>query len=583
MKKFIQTIIVVCLFFTTLAPTGARAEGAGIVWGPSAGTIYGGLVSTNYITASSVTITGNGGTYGLEVSSNVSLAGTLYTAGGNVGVGTATPVTKFNVVTSGASGNDGFRLQNITDNHMFLFRPSMAAGSNNGIVQAGDTGFIFTNGTVETGAFTIAPWSSATSGLRMNNLGNIGIGIALPTSRLHVAGDVLVTSSMNITGNGGIYGLTVSSNASIAGTLYTTAEKVGIGTNNPAAKLEISSTHTDPADDFSSGLNVTETVALTANNSHTAYGLKFSQYTTNTIYDLTGSLYGIQGWVVHTGSGTLSNAYGNFSAVRTGGSGGITNAYGYVARSGTSATSTGTITNLYQFHSGAPVRGGTGLITNAYGFYSGNMGSTGGTNAYGVYLEAQSGSTNNYAIYTAGANDKSYFGGNVGIGTTAPATKLHVSSGVVFVDGTGYGVGIGTSAPVATLGIVVPANNASDTHYALKISSANGVSIFGIHDNGHLSIYGVIPTLGTCNNGTMYATSRDTAMRISFTGSNSSCAIVFGQTFDATPVCVATGAVATATEGAIISTQSASGITIVPNTGAWDNGDALNIICLGIH
>ena len=48
--------------------------------------------------------------------------------------------------------------------------------------------------------------------------------------------------------------------------------------------------------------------------------------------------------------------------------------------------------------------------------------------AYGLYVEDSTAATNNWAVYTAGTT-KSYFGGNVGIGTTGPQSALHVPDG----------------------------------------------------------------------------------------------------------------------------------------------------------
>ncbi|MEK7736565.1 MAG: hypothetical protein AAB319_02235, partial [Pseudomonadota bacterium] len=36
--------------------------------------------------------------------------------------------------------------------------------------------------------------------------------------------------------------------------------------------------------------------------------------------------------------------------------------------------------------------------------------------------------------------------GNVGLGTASPATKLHISSGVLTIDGTGSGITVGGNA-----------------------------------------------------------------------------------------------------------------------------------------
>ena len=86
--------------------------------------------------------------------------------------------------------------------------------------------------------------------------------------------------------------------------------------------------------------------------------------------------------------------------------------------------SSGTMSNYYSFLSAPEVY--TGTITNAYGFRAINPSGTGSiTNNYGLYVDNQTKGTNNFAIYTDGST-KSYFGGNVGIGTTTPQTRLHV-------------------------------------------------------------------------------------------------------------------------------------------------------------
>ena len=51
--------------------------------------------------------------------------------------------------------------------------------------------------------------------------------------------DSLYATTAAITGNNGIYGLTVSSNVSIAGALYTANGNIGVGTTVPGAKLEV--------------------------------------------------------------------------------------------------------------------------------------------------------------------------------------------------------------------------------------------------------------------------------------------------------------------------------------------------------
>jgi len=65
-----------------------------------------------------------------------------------------------------------------SDGHNASFYPSLAAGDFNGIVQAGDPAIIYSWGTPGIGSLVIAPWSDATSGLRMNSDGQVYIGTA---------------------------------------------------------------------------------------------------------------------------------------------------------------------------------------------------------------------------------------------------------------------------------------------------------------------------------------------------------------------------------------------------------------------
>ncbi len=68
-----------------------------------------------------------------------------------------------------------------------------------------------------------------------------------------------------------------------------------------------------------------------------------------------------------------------------------------------------------------PLNGSPGAGTqNNYGIRIDNQGLAGSENAYGLYVNAQTGSSNNYAAV--------FSGGNVGIGTATPAAKLSIET-----------------------------------------------------------------------------------------------------------------------------------------------------------
>jgi hypothetical protein len=207
------------------------------------------------------------------------------------------------------------------------------------------------------------------------------------------------------------------------------------------------------------------------------------------------------------------------------------------------------------------------------GFYS--------VNSAGGIMIMYDGSGSEKARIEGRSGQVSYINsGNVGIGTTGPASKLHMSSGVYINDGNSYGLFVGTTTTTNAAARIV---GRSGDEYVLKLSSSTGEAAFGLHQDGHLSIYGSAVSLATCANAAVSANSkRDTAFTINFTGANSSCGVNFGSTFDVQPVCVAMTK-NTGNNGVEMSQVSVSSVTFIPQTGAWANGDMINVICVGAH
>ncbi|WP_419698987.1 hypothetical protein [Mucilaginibacter sp. NFX135] len=82
---------------------------------------------------------------------------------------------------------------------------------------------------------------------------------------------------------------------------------------------------------------------------------------------------------------------------------------------------------------GNVIHRGTGTVTGAASLVAGGVSATNGgtvTNGYGVYISPVKGTgvTNGYGVYQTAIGDNNYFAGNIGIGTTTPATQLHLAT-----------------------------------------------------------------------------------------------------------------------------------------------------------
>lgn len=81
-----------------------------------------------------------------------------------------------------------------------------SAGSYNPLTQTNDKAIIFTDGTTNTGDLVIGPWATTTpKGIRIvGSSGNVGIGIATPTEKLHVDGNAKIDDGSVSVTNGSV-------------------------------------------------------------------------------------------------------------------------------------------------------------------------------------------------------------------------------------------------------------------------------------------------------------------------------------------------------------------------------------------
>ena len=238
---------------------------------------------------------------------------------------------------------------------------------------------------------------------------------------------------------------------------------VGIGTTTPnnATRLQVYNSSTSTASSWESSLiNVLDFNPASA--SATNYRSSLSTMNVLGSSNKTGSLFGFTGNALQTGSGTTDRLVGAEGYTAQSGSGTINYAVGVNAFASTDSASTGNITyargvNGSVYHNsttatmnqaigstGLTQNMNTGTITEGIGglFAVQNTGGGTLTTGIGVKIDDIAGSTQ-YGLYQSSADDKNYFAGSVGIGTTTTPERLTVNGVTAMAE---------TSAPSSTSG-----------------------------------------------------------------------------------------------------------------------------------
>jgi len=170
--------------------------------------------------------------------------------------------------------------------------------------------------------------------------------------------------------------------------------------------------------------------------------------------------------------------------------------------------------------SGAPISAGSATIANSIGLRigSGTSVASGVTNAYGLYVDAPTGATNNYsAVFNTG---------NVGIGTTSPYSKLSV------VGTTTAAVFEATSTATSTFAGGIRTNLLNVTSTTASSTFANGISITdGCFAVGSTCLSGTVGGSGTTNR-IPYWTSASALGSTNFEMSSGNIIPIANQTYD---------------------------------------------------
>jgi hypothetical protein len=344
---------------------------------------------------------------------------------GNVGLGTTAPLARLDlgIQTPGINtavtydvaraGNANYALSTgaIYDatsvDQYLMFNGQLTGGTKAAPTFTGGTfgGYYLKTANTGTtpGRFDIGYINGSGAGQAANNVlslngASVGIGTTNPGAKLEIAPPSTTTYALKVTGTVNAYatyalgnGTTGQSYGSViqagtnssdvaldiqnfAGTSMMRVRgdgSVGIGTVAPAAILQI-------AGQTAVNTPVLSVAGVASATSGSAYAAKISSQIFST-----------------SGTGTLTDATGLNVALTT-------NASAF------------TTSSIYDLHVADVSKGAGSAVTNQYGLYVDSL---------------TAGSSNNYAIYTAGTT-QSYFGGNVGIGTTSPSYILSLGGDV---------------------------------------------------------------------------------------------------------------------------------------------------------
>jgi hypothetical protein len=379
---------------------------------------------------------------------------TMYTGGserlridtsGNVGIGTTSPSNaKLHVVGDWVGGSSTVKAQTIT---------SFASGGQAGYGTYDSNGtriglfYSYTSGTV-LGTSTASPLSFETNGVeraRIDSAGRIGIGTTSPSQLLHVAAGTILssntagtTATVSIAGNGSVVGtsdFSLQQGSSSEAYVYNRANSflvlgtnnaermrilsggnVGIGLTAPSERLEISGNYKQS--NGTQGIQIVNTTVPYI-QAFTTGGNNPLQINGQDLRFFTGASFGAESEKMridsagNVGINITPSAWvaADYKAIQIGAGG--SSIYG-----GNSAgfAPIALVSNAYV--SGASTAY-TYLSTAGAGFYR----IQNNTHSWGIAPSGTAGTTTTFT--TAMTIDTS---GNVGIGTTGPAAKLHVNS-----------------------------------------------------------------------------------------------------------------------------------------------------------
>jgi len=383
---------------------------------------------------------------GLQFFTSASAAVTIDTSN-NVGIGTTSPASKFNV--GGGRSNFG------ANSEVY----SIAVGYTQARCNAGQTYYIgATDSATPDLVFSNA---AGTERMRLDTSGNLGIGTGSPAGKLDVS-----SSSNNIV--------------------------ISRSTGGYAAFQRVAPTGQQVYDFYT--VNNVEVARITADGSNILTFSTGSSAAERMRIDSSGNV-GIGGTAQAYSRLNLLGTYPTSSnatqVVRLDGTipSGTTASYrSFLSRPVTQATAF-TLTNLIHFEADPQTLGAGSVVTNQYGFSVADS-LTGATNNYGFYSNIASGS-NRWNFYAAGTA-RNYFAGSVSVGTTTDPGEGSIIvplAKAFYTYTTNYGIGTPNSSGLQIFTadsdfIAFQHKNGVTVTERMRVSATGEVLVGGNTDNG---------------------------------------------------------------------------------------------------
>ncbi len=375
---------------------------------------------------------------------------------GNVGIGTTAPTIsgqtrELDIVSTAAASSVGLVLSGTRTADGFLGVLDFANGTTRVATISGNR--VDADNSAEMRFYTNNAGGGLTQQMVISKTGNVGIGTASPTSVigvspvLHIKGatgaPVLRLQSANGT-SGGV--ISIDENEPMRFFTYDNERlrilgngNVGIGDTSPASLFVVGS-----GDLF----QVNSSGAIAAATGIISSGaLVLSGVGPHAIGGATAADNGLAIRGTFTPTNASDTPYGTrlFQTINANAASGIM--YGVSVDPTMVEYTSGTHPSVIFLNVAGQITAGTADVTNAIAVdVKTFIAQTTTTNAYSLRLAVPTGATNNYALYsTSGTN---YFGGNVGIGTTAPGAKLDVNGNLIVTNAGSTGVTIVSTASV---------------------------------------------------------------------------------------------------------------------------------------